>query len=192
MVSLATKRINHRTTGIVLAMLVLAVNCSASDTDHIPVVTEFDVTRFLGTWYEIVRSDHRFERGLSHVTATYLEKGPDRIKVINRGFKDQKNNWKESTARGYLNPESTSGEFAVSFFWPFKARYRIIELDPEYQYAVVTSNSMDYFWILSRSMNMGDTQIEEILQRAKKWGFKTDQFIRVEHTEGRHSKSPFK
>ena len=192
MTSLFIKENNYSTTGIMLAILVFSVTCSASDTDHIPVVTEFDVSRFLGTWYEIIRSDHRFERGLSHVTATYLEKGPERITVINRGFNDQKSKWKESTARGYLNPESTSGEFAVSFFWPFKARYRIIELDPEYQYAVVTSNSLDYFWILSRRMTMDEALIDEILQRAQKWGFKTDQFIRVEHTEDRHDKSPYK
>lgn len=34
-------------------------------------VTDFDVNKYLGHWYEIARLDHGFERGLSEVTADY-------------------------------------------------------------------------------------------------------------------------
>ena len=32
-------------------------------------VTGFDLDGYLGKWYEVARSDHRFERGLEQVTA---------------------------------------------------------------------------------------------------------------------------
>ena len=32
-------------------------------------VSKLDLSRYLGTWYEIARFDHRFERGMDNVVA---------------------------------------------------------------------------------------------------------------------------
>lgn len=163
----------------------------ASETDHIPVVENFNADRYMGTWFEIVRSDHRFERDLTHVTATYIRTDSDTIQVINRGYHSIKKTWKETKARGKLDPESTAGEFSVVFFWPFRARYRVIELAEDYSYAVVTSNSIDYFWLLSRTPDMPEITVDEIMERAKAWGFDTESFIRVLQSPDIHRTSPY-
>jgi len=145
----------------------------------------------MGTWFEIVRSDHRFERNLSHVTATYVRTDTDRLEVINRGYHTGEKRWKETRARGYLDPESDEAEFTVIFFWPFRARYRVIELADDYSYAVVTSNSIDYFWLLSRKPQMPESMIDAVIERAKRWGFDTDSFLRVPQTPDIHATSPY-
>lgn len=50
------------------------------------VVNNFDAKRYLGTWYEIARFDHRFERGLEKVTATYSLRDDGGLNVINKGY----------------------------------------------------------------------------------------------------------
>ncbi|HPQ39131.1 MAG TPA: lipocalin family protein [bacterium] len=175
----------------VAVMTVPISTVSAGSTDHIPVVESFDPARYLGTWFELVRSDHSFERDLTHVTATYLRMDSGRIRVINRGYNSVKKSWKETKARGYLEPGSTRGEFAVMFFWPFRARYRIIELADDYSYAVVTSNSIEYFWLLSRTPEMPEEKIQEIIARAAAWGFDTGSFLRIPQTPEVHETSPY-
>ncbi len=73
------------------------------------------------------------------------------------------------------NPDSKplTGELRVSFFRPFYGDYRIIELAPDYSYAVITGSDMDSLWILSRKNTMPQEQPAAILERLKKLGFDT-------------------
>jgi apolipoprotein D and lipocalin family protein len=64
----------------------LVVACSSPTPPGVTVVNNFDAQRFLGTWYEIARFDHRFERGLEKVTANYSSMDDGGIQVINRGY----------------------------------------------------------------------------------------------------------
>jgi lipocalin len=65
----------------------LVVACSSpTPPAGVTVVNNFDAQRFLGTWYEIARFDHRFERGLQKVTANYSSMDDGGIQVINRGY----------------------------------------------------------------------------------------------------------
>ena len=58
--------------------------------DGVKPVSNFDADAYLGTWYEIARLDHSFERGLSRVTAEYSRREDGGIRVINQGFSEQK------------------------------------------------------------------------------------------------------
>ncbi|KOQ88925.1 lipocalin family protein, partial [Pluralibacter gergoviae] len=67
-----------------VAAALLVVSCSSPTPPRgVTVVSPFNANRFLGTWYEIARFDHRFESGLQHVTATYSLRGDGSISVIN-------------------------------------------------------------------------------------------------------------
>ena len=68
---------------------VLIVGCTGLPDDVEPVVG-FDSERYLGTWHEIARLDHSFERNLERVTATYGLNGDGSISVLNKGFNTQK------------------------------------------------------------------------------------------------------
>ena len=139
-------------------------------TDQIPAVKNFDVQRYLGTWYEIARYPHYFERGLKNVSANYSSLPDGKIKVINRGINGQ---GKERIVEGVafsMKPAGT-GELKVSFFRPFYGAYRIIYLSPEYDLAIVTSSTKEYLWILSRRKELAQSEKEICLAKLKSWGF---------------------
>jgi len=146
----------------IIIILSLNVYAKQPETSGIKSVENFELEKYLGTWYEIVRLPHRFEKGLQQVTATYnlLENG--KIEVLNKGFKTRKNKWSESKGKAWVPDEAKLSDLKVSFFWPFSAAYRIIYLEDDYSLAIVTSDSFDYFWILSRVA-------EKLLNFKPKW-----------------------
>ncbi len=143
------------------------------------VVKNFDLNKYLGTWYEIARFDHSFERGLSNVTANYSLRPDGKVKVINRGFKEKSNTWSESVGKAKFAGDRTVGSLKVSFFGPFYGAYNIVKLDENYQYALVISNGFDYMWLLSRTKTIPDDIKQQYLDRAKALGFDTSKLIWV-------------
>ena len=142
-------------------------------------IKELDLQRYLGTWYEIARFDHRFERGLQGVTATYSLREDGKIKVLNQGFKNGLNG-ELSVAEGKAKLTDEPGKLKVSFFWIFYADYFVMELDENYQWALIGSKSDKYLWILSRTPKLEDNVKNLILQKAEKRGYDTSKLIWVE------------
>ncbi len=150
----------------------------------VEVVDNFDLDRYLGTWYEIARLDHSFERGLSKVSATYTRRDDGGIDVLNRGYDAQKGEWKEAKGRAYPLGEGDAGSLKVSFFRPFYAGYHIMALDhADYRYALVCGPSKEYLWILARTPQLEATVLEQLLARATAAGFATNNLIFVAHAE---------
>lgn len=107
-------------------------------------VKGFDVQRYLGTWYEIARLDHSFERGLINVTATYSLNEDGSLLVVNRGFDPKLNRWKEAKGRAHFVSGSDLGRLKVSFFRPFYGGYNIIDLERNYSYVLICGNNRSY------------------------------------------------
>lgn len=142
-------------------------------------VKELDLNRYLGTWYEIARFDHRFERGLVGATATYSMRDDGKIKVINQGYENTLDG-KLSVAEGKAKLTGDPGKLKVSFFWIFYGDYYILELDNNYQWALIGSSSDKYLWILSRTPQLDDQTKGLILKKAEKRGYDTSKLIWVE------------
>jgi apolipoprotein D and lipocalin family protein len=161
-------------------------------------VDSVDVNEYLGTWYEIARLDHSFERDLEQVTANYSKNTDGSIKVINRGYNPNKKEWKEAEGKAYfIDPPNADGTFTgklkVSFFGPFYGAYNIMELDkPYYNYVMICGPDKDYLWILSRTPQLNYPVKQHLMAKAKEAGFKTDELIfvkqanQVEYESGRH------
>ena len=150
--------------------------------DHIQPIDNFELNRYLGTWYEIARLDHSFERGLEQVTATYTMRDDGGVKVINKGFNNDKNKWKETEGKAYFVGNPDIGQLKVSFFGPFYGGYNIIELDKEsYQYSLVCGPDLSYLWILARAPQLDKAIVDRLVAKAKSLGFATDQLIYVRH-----------
>ncbi|WP_029146853.1 lipocalin family protein [Methylophilus sp. 5] len=161
------------------------------------VVRRFDPSQYVGTWYEIARLDNRFEKGLEQVTANYSLEADGTLKVVNRGFSPDKNDWSEAIGKAkFVDPPnadgSRTGRLKVSFFGPFYGDYTLLDIDqPYYNYALVSSGR-DYLWILSRTPQLTYPIKQHLMAKAKELGFATDQllFIRqsnqVEYESGRH------
>lgn len=146
--------------------------------DGIEPVTGFELERYLGQWYEIARLDHPFERGLSHVTATYRPREGGGVEVINRGYNADKQHWQEARGKAFFVDEPAVGRLKVSFFGPFYGAYNIFELDKQnYEYAMVCGPNRDYFWILARKPDMEPELLQRLVRQARELGFATDKLI---------------
>lgn len=167
-----------------LTMLIgcaMAVPASAGESAKpIPLVQNFDLSRYLGTWYEIARLPHRFEKDLIKVTATYSLLSDGKIRVVNRGYKPAKGKWSEAKGKAWVPDPNIAARLRVRFFWPFAADYRIIQLDPDYRWAVVTSGSKDYLWILSRTPRLDEAVYGSLVRFVRDNGFDVEKLIRVE------------
>lgn len=154
----------------------------ASVPNGLQPVSGFEVDRYLGTWYEIARLDHSFERGMTKVTAEYSKRDDGSIRVVNRGYDVQRGKWREARAVARFVGPADVASLKVMFFWPFSGAYHVIALDREgYNHAMVTSSSRDYLWILARQKRLDPAIQNELLAKAKEWGFRTEDLIIVRH-----------
>lgn len=161
-------------------LLLWLTACTGVPKGAVPV-QDFELAPYLGTWYEIARLDHRFERGLSDVSAVYSASGPGQISVLNRGYDAAAGEWREARGRARFVGDPTVGHLKVSFFGPFYGAYVILALDPDYQHALVSGPSRQYLWLLSRSQQMPAEVYEDYVARARSLGFPVEQLIRVPH-----------
>ena len=160
-----------------MSMTAPAFSFWVSKPDGIDPVVNFDINKYLGTWYEIGRFDNRFERNLDNVTATYSLREDGGVKVDNRGYNTQNKKWENSIGKAYFVDEQDKGFLKVSFFWIFYGGYVIFDLDENYTTSLVTSNDRDLFWILSRTPIISETEKNRILRVAKAHGFDTNKII---------------
>jgi apolipoprotein D and lipocalin family protein len=150
--------------------------------DGVKPVGNFDLERYLGTWYEIARLDHRFERGLDNVSANYSLKDDGGVRVINRGYSIEKGKWEEAEGKAYFVGATDQGYLKVSFFGPFYGSYVIFELDQEnYQYAFISGPDLSYLWLLSRTPEISDETMQLFEHKAQALGFNLDEMILVSH-----------
>ncbi len=147
--------------------------------DGLTPVDNFDVNRYLGTWYEIARLDHRFERGLEQVSAHYSLNPDGSIKVINRGYDPEQRQWQEAEGTAKFVGEPTRGQLKVSFFGPFYGGYNVLQLAPDYRYALVSGPDRDYLWILARTASLPEQDLTFLVAEAQRMGFATEQLIYV-------------
>lgn len=173
-----------KTLAIALVALSAALPAIAkTPPEGVELVDNFNLERYLGLWYEIARTDNRFERGLESVTAEYTKLEGDSIRVFNRGYNARKSKWSEVDGKGYKIGDPDKGQLKVTFFWPFYAGYNIFELDHEgYQYALVSGDHHGYMWILARTPTLPQSTIDKLLAKAEQSGFDTDKLIWVDHT----------
>jgi apolipoprotein D and lipocalin family protein len=164
---------------LLTTLLLLLAGCTGLPKGIEPV-TGFDQDRYLGTWYEIARLDHSFERGLSQVSAEYIPNDDGSIKVINRGYNAEKGEWKEAQGRAKFVGDSDVGHLKVSFFGPFYASYVVFELDEDYSTAYITGYNRNYLWLMSRTPEVSAEVLEAFRERAEAEGFELGELIVVE------------
>lgn len=140
-------------------------------------VKQLDLKRFMGRWYEIARYDHKFERGMTNVTATYTLLDNGRIKVVNEGLKDGRR--KTVDGRAKLPDASQPGRLKVSFFLWFYADYYVLDIAPDYSYVLVGSSSDKYLWIMSRTPSLPKPVTDSLLDNLKRRGYDTTKLIWV-------------
>lgn len=153
-------------------ILLLMLSSCAPSTRLLPPITGFDSNRYLGSWYEIARLPHRFEKNLVSVTANYSLREDGSINVINKGYDSVRKKWKSANGRAYFKKDPNIALLKVTFFWPFYGDYKVIKLDEvNYSYAVVTSSTYKYLWILARNRTLDEETMKQLLDYVNISGF---------------------
>ena len=148
--------------------------------DSVQPVSGFDLRRYLGTWYEIARLDHSFERGLTNVSAEYTLREDGGVHVRNRGYSPANRGWKEAIGKAYFVEGADRGYLKVSFFGPFYGSYVVFELDAD-NYAFVCGPDRSYLWLLARNTEIPAELKSRFVEQARSFGFDASQLIWVSH-----------
>lgn len=165
---------------IISLLMLLSCSSSKSLIDK-TTVPELDLKRYAGTWYEIARFQHSFEKDLVGVTATYKLRQDGKIDVINAGYKNTlEGKYKEADGVAKRPDPNEPGKLKVSFFLFFYAEYNVLALDTtNYQYALIGSSTPDYLWILSRTPSMDESTYNMLVQEAKTRGYDVSKLFKV-------------
>ncbi len=163
-----------------MAASVIPLCACTKDYDN-STVDQFDLSRYLGVWYEIARYDHSFERGLDNAMAEYILQDDGKVFVLNSGWKDGKYKIAEGKAK-YKDPVGDPGALKVSFFLFFYSEYNVMMVDENYQISLVGSKSDKYLWILSRTPVPDPDLLKAILAEAESRGYDTSKLIWVDQS----------
>jgi apolipoprotein D and lipocalin family protein len=165
----------------VVATMFLGGMAGVEGKSELEVVGAVDLSRYAGRWYEIARLPNRFEKKcVDSVTATYTLRSDGKVDVVNRC---RKANGTYATAKGKAKvvDKKTNAKLKVTFFWPFYGDYWILDLGPDYEYAVVGAPNRDYLWILSRRPQIDNQLYQRLLAKMATHGFETQRMIRTSH-----------
>ena len=162
-------------TSALICMVLLFTACSSKN-PPLQTVQKVEINRYLGTWYEIARYEHFFEKDCKNVSANYSMLDEQTIKVVNRCTNMLTNEKKEAIGRAYAT-DDTNSKLKVSFFRPFYGDYWVMILDENYDYVVVGTPSREYLWILARKPILDEKIKNEILQKLPTLGFDASKLI---------------
>ena len=164
----------------IVLMPLLLVSCVGMP-EGVQPVRNFELDRYLGTWYEIARLDHPFERGLQQVTAEYSMREDGGVRVLNKGYSARDEKWKQSEGKAYFVENQDTGYLKVSFFGPFYGSYVIFELEQkQYSYAFISGPDHSYLWLLARQPKVDDEVMDAFRKRSTELGFNLDELILVD------------
>ena len=158
-------------------LILTALSACTGMPDGVEPVTGFDKSRYLGTWHEIARLDHSFERDLVDVKAEYSLRDDGAVRVINSGTDSTTGERKVAEGHAKFVGDDGTAHLKVSFFGPFYGSYIVFELDPEYRYAFVAGYNTNYLWLLARETNISEDTRKRFTDRARALGFAVDNLV---------------
>lgn len=159
-------------------LFVMMVTFSNTYAQSVPDTVHYvDLERYSGTWYEVARYPNSFQSDCGAVRATYTLKS-HRVAVLNEcRLEGQGKKVKSAKGTAFVVDEQSQSKLKVSFvpllrhFGAFAGEYWILELDPDYLYALVGDSKRKFLWILSRTPEIPESVLEEYKFLAKQKGF---------------------
>jgi apolipoprotein D and lipocalin family protein len=155
-----------------LSMFSVCGCSTAPEPAPLRTVAHVDLTRYMGNWYVIANIPYFLENGKVASYDTYSPRADGRMNNVftfrKGSFAAPEKSW-HGVAR-VVNKESNA-EWKVRFLWPFTSTYLVLELDPDYRWAVVATPGHQLLWVLARGRSLDDATYAEILQRIQAQGY---------------------
>ncbi len=166
------------------AILAGVVKLRGSARRPMTVAPSIDLLKYAGRWYEIARLPNRFQKKCGgDTTATYTLRPDGKIGVLNQC---RRSDGRVASIRGTARPADPAGpntKLKVTFFWPFAGDYWVLDVDPDYRWALVGEPGRKYLWVLSREPRLDDRVLDRLLDRAKHEGYDVARLLRTPQTD---------
>ena len=171
-----------RTVALFLSAVLFCGFAMAEPKPELTTVSRVELQRYIGRWFEIAKYPNRFERDCDRdIKAVYTRLEDGSIEVENSCIQaDGKP--KVSKGKAKVVDDRTNAKLKVTFFWPFYGDYWVIDLDPQYRWAVVGEPRRKYLWILSRQPHMDSAQYAEITSRLAAKGYDASKLVTVKQS----------
>lgn len=165
---------------LLLPLLLLNGCTTMSSNPSLRSVSHVDLDRYMGRWYVISHVPYFLENGKVGTSDNYARRPDGRLDAI-FAFRKQSLTAPEKTWNGVaeVTNTTTNAEWKVSFVWPFSATYRVLELDPDYRWAVVSNGNGKLVWVLARETSLPDALYREILGRVTAQGLEANKLVKV-------------
>jgi apolipoprotein D and lipocalin family protein len=175
---------------VAVALIELLMVHAMAQTDKSPLraVSQLDVQRYLGRWYEIAKFPNRFQKQcVSDTTADYaLMPGGD-IRVLNQ-CRNGDGNWEMAMGLAKQIDGPQSAKLKVRFapewlsFLPYVwGNYWVIDLDEKYELVAVSEPQREFLWVLSRTPVVSASKYAELLNRLIAVGLNVNHLERTQH-----------
>lgn len=143
-------------------------------------VARLDLNRYLGKWYVIANIPYLLEKGKVASYDTYSMRPDGRMNnlfTFRKGSLDAPEHTWHGVA--WVANRESNAEWRVRFLWPFYATYLVLELDPQYRWAVVATPGHNLLWVLARESRLDEATYSMILQRIAAQGYDTNRLRQV-------------
>lgn len=165
------------------ALLLIMMNMLSSCTpkqDTIPTVGKVDIERFMGDWYVIANIPTLVEKGAHNAIESYqLRKNGDIAATFTFNADSFEGKRKQYNPVARIQDSDTNATWDMQFIWPFKAEYKIVYLDVDYQHTIIGRSKRDYLWIMSRQSQLSDPAYQKLLSVIETLGYDIDKIQKV-------------
>lgn len=168
---------------IIILFLLTSFSIFSGTNEERYSIKEFEMSKFLGTWYEIAKNEGLFVSNLDFMKTTYTIHDGGEIDIVSKGFKPGTN--REVTIKGkgkikYRDKNKIENIIQAKFYSLAYSDFIIMDYDREnYNYAVIRGEKDDYFWILSRTPTLDNTIIKKAIRLGEREGINMDRLIMV-------------
>ena len=90
---------------------------------------------------------------------------------------------KEYNPKGFVVEDTGNAVWGMQFIWPFKADYRIVYLDDNYEQTIIGRNARDYVWVMARTPQISDANYSELISVVESLGYELTNLRKSPHEE---------
>lgn len=155
------------------ALSALLPSCSTTPPKPaLRTVAHLDLPRFMGDWYVFANIPYSLENGKVGSFDRYALRPDGRIQnnfLFRRGSLEAPlEEWK---GVAWVHDKKSNAEWRVQFIWPLRVPLLVIDLDSNYQWAVIGYPSRKLAWVLTRKTTLDETTYLGILKRMESQGY---------------------
>lgn len=161
-----------------LSLLCLGA-CASVPQRTLPPLPEVELSRFMGSWHVIANVPYFFERGKVATRDEYRLREDGRIDndfVFRRGFDRPEQRWEGIST---VVPGSSGARWTVQFIWPFSTGLEVLEVDTDYQWALLATPDRKLAWVMAREPDLAAEPYAELIQRLPRHGVDASTLRRV-------------